>query len=249
VAKQNSVKGAWGEERAGESMHAILVGIPKLESKTIWRGQQTGTWLSLLPSTVNGKELSAQEFQEAISMRCGLVPPGLPNRCDGCDAKFTLQHALCCKKGGLVISHQNKIQDELIHMVGKAMKPSAICNEPLIRTGRVAEKDTACPTKENDSNMKSNKELEIASKSNRGDLRFQGFWARGTDCIVDVHVTNMDAKSYCKQPPDKVLESGEQVKKKKYLEACLKQRCHVTPFVCSVDGMLGCEASAFAKHL
>jgi hypothetical protein len=78
----------------------------------------------------------------------------------------------------------------------------------------------------------------------------RGFWARGTDCIVDVHVTNTDVKSYCKRPPDKVLESGEQIKKKKYLKVCLEQRRHFsTPFVCSVDGLLGREASTFAKCL
>jgi hypothetical protein len=67
------------------------------ESKTIRRGQQIGAWLSIFPP-VNGMELSAQEFQDAISMRYGLVPPDLPLTCDRCDAPFTLQHALCCKR-------------------------------------------------------------------------------------------------------------------------------------------------------
>jgi hypothetical protein len=31
-------------------------------------------------------------------------------------------------------------------------------------------------------------------------------------------------------------------KNKKYLEACLEQRCHFTPFVVSTDGLLGKEA-------
>jgi hypothetical protein len=34
-----------------------------------------------------------------------------------------LHHALGCKKGGL---------DELVHLAGKALTPSAINNEPLI---------------------------------------------------------------------------------------------------------------------
>jgi hypothetical protein len=44
-------------------------------------------------------------------------------------------------------------------------------------------------------------------------------------------------------------ESGKKLKKKKYLEACLEQRRHFTPFVCSVDGLLGREAKTFAKRL
>jgi hypothetical protein len=43
-----------------------------------------------------------------------------------------LQHALACKKGGLVIICQNKIWDELVHLAGKALPPSEICDAPLI---------------------------------------------------------------------------------------------------------------------
>jgi hypothetical protein len=70
-------------------------------SRTIQRGEQTRAWLLVLPSTINGTELSAQEFRDAIHMRHGITPPNLPETCDGCDARFSLQHALLgCKKGG-----------------------------------------------------------------------------------------------------------------------------------------------------
>jgi hypothetical protein len=45
-----------------------------------------------------------------------------------------------------MISCHNEIRDELIHMAGKAMTPSAIRDKPLIRTGRIAENIKACPT-------------------------------------------------------------------------------------------------------
>jgi hypothetical protein len=74
---------------------------------------------------------------------------------------------------------------------------------------------------------------------------------RGTDCILDVRVTDTDSKSYCKRTPSKVLESQEKEKKRKYLGACLENRRHFTPFVLSVDGLyvLGREAQTFAKRL
>jgi hypothetical protein len=60
------------------------------------------------------------------------VVADLPKVCNGCDARFTLQHALGCKKGGLVIFGHNKIRDELVHMAGKAVTPSAVRDKPLI---------------------------------------------------------------------------------------------------------------------
>jgi hypothetical protein len=106
-------------------------------------------------------------------------------------------------------------------MAGKDMMPSAICNKPLIKPGHVAEKTMTCPT--NGIDLKSNKENKVSGESDCGDLLLRGFWARSTDCIVDVRVTNTDAKSYCnKRAPAKVLESGEKLKKK-CLNACLKQ--------------------------
>ena len=37
------------------------------------------------------------------------------------------------------------------------------------------------------------------------------------------------------------------MKKKIYLEACLQKRPHFSPFVASVDGLLGVEAKAILK--
>jgi hypothetical protein len=70
------------------------------------------------------------------------------------------------------------------------------------------------------------------------DLLICGFWAHGTDTIADVRVTDTDAKSYCSRDPHKVLAQQERKKKKKYLDACLEQRGHFTPFVVSPDGLV-----------
>jgi hypothetical protein len=46
-----------------------------------------------------------------------------------------------------------------------------------------------------------------------------------------------------------VLIAHEKEKKKKYLEACLEQRRHFTPFVVSTDGLLGKEAKTLLKKI
>jgi hypothetical protein len=91
--------------------------------------------------------------------------------------------------------------------------------------------------------------LSRSGDEDRGDLLIRGFWARGTDAIVDVRVTDTDAKSYCSRDPHKVLAQQEREKKKKYLDACLEQRRHFTPFVVSTDGLVGREAGELLKRL
>ena len=71
------------------------------------------------------------------------------------------------------------------------------------------------------------------------------------DCILDVRVTDVDAKSNRSKDPHKVLAAHEErEKKKKYLRACLEQRRHFSPFVVSTDGLLlGKEAKILLKKL
>jgi hypothetical protein len=77
------------------------------------------------------------------------APPDLPACCDGCDAPFTLQHALPCKKGALVIFRlHNEIRDELVNLVGKAFPPSAAREKTLIKPSRVKRSDEDTPTKD-----------------------------------------------------------------------------------------------------
>ena len=83
----------------------------------------------------------------------------------------------------------------------------------------------------------------------RGDLLIRGLWVPGTDLIVDVMGTDTDARSHISQDPLKVLEKCEWQKKTKLLRACLDQRRHFTPFVFSVDGLLGKEARTLLKKL
>ena len=64
-----------------------------------------------------------------------------------------------------------------------------------------------------------------------------------TNLLVDIRVTNLDSKSQVQTMPDKVLEVNEQRKKADYLDSCLDQWRHFTPFNVSTDGMLGCEVS------
>jgi hypothetical protein len=113
----------------------------------------------------------------------------------------------------------------------------------LIRAGRITEKLRTCPTNGTTPEAPT-------GEDDRSDIPLRGFWAHGTDCIVDVHVTNTDDKSTNRhRDPSKVIQTQEKEKKWKHVEACLEQHHHFTPFVCSTDRLLGREATTFAKQL
>ena len=64
-----------------------------------------------------------------------------------------------------------------------------------------------------------------------------------------MRIMNTDAKSHSTKTLEKCFQEAEQAKKKMYLEACLQQRRHFSPFVASVDGILGVEALATMKRI
>jgi hypothetical protein len=193
-------------------------------------------WLSTIPTHFNGSVLGNEEFQDAIRMRYMKAPNNLPIKCDGCDSNFSVGHAHQCKKGGLVTRRHDEINYELANLMRLAFKKSVVRAEPRIFNGSPA------TTSENPNPT-------VDPSGERGDLLVRGFWENGMDAIIDVRCVDTDAKSYNSRDPEKVLKSAEKSKKNKYLEHCLQQRRAFTPFVISVDGLLGYEAKNLLKRL
>ena len=77
----------------------------------------------------------------------------------------------------------------------------------------------------------------IAGNEARGDVAVHGLWKRGQTCILDVRVTDTDAKSYANSTSAKVLENAAKRKRDLYREACLERRRSFGALVYSVDGM------------
>ena len=64
-----------------------------------------------------------------------------------------------------------------------------------------------------------------------------------------MRVVNTDNLTHRTKDREKCLHEAERGKKKMYLEACLQQRRNFSPFVASVDGLLGVGATATLKRL
>ena len=162
----------------------------------------------------------------------------LPEFCDGCGKKFTLDHAMNCKYGGVVHRRHDALKYELMNIAAMATRESAVGAEPLINPGSL----TALRSNSDSNN-------DTVSSEDRGDIIVRSLWGNQHDGIIDVRLTNTDAPGYGDRDPKKVLQSAAKSKKTMYLDACFQQRRTFTPFVVSTDGMLEKEAKALLKTL
>ena len=168
------------------------------------------------PSTVNGTELGAQEWRDAAFLRYGLEPPDLPKHCDGCNARFSICHALDCKRGGLVTARHNELRDGVADLAGKAFTPSHVRNDPLIYQCCAAKKTKANPA--GPSGIIDTEDTPTEATEQKGDLLLRDLWQNWTDSVHNICVVNTNAKSYWEKSPEKCLEDAEKSRKKMYLE-------------------------------
>ena len=146
------------------------------------------------------------------------------------------------------MARHNELRDEVADLVDKAFTPSHVRDDPLIYSGRSVKRTKATPAGPSKKNDQAGA-LPLEVKEDKGDLLIRDLWQHGTDSVHDICVVNTDAKSHMAKDPEKCLQEAEREKKWMYLEECLQQRRHFSPFVASVDGLLGVAATATLKRL
>ena len=109
----------------------VIINIPAPHSHRLWRGRKTITWISSQPSTINGTELGGQECMDEVLLWCGVYTPDLTHSCYKCRARFSIAHALSCKKVGLVTTHHDCFHDGVAELAIRAFTPSHVYNDPL----------------------------------------------------------------------------------------------------------------------
>ena len=136
-----------------------------------------------------------------------------------------------------VMAHE--ICDGVADLAGKAFTPSQVRDDPLIYSGRAVSRTKPTPAGSTKPNPTRETPEAQEVTEQKGDLLIRDLWQQGTDSVHDMCVVNTDALLYLEKAPEKCLHKAEKVKKKMYMEACLHQRWHFSPFVASVDGLLG----------
>ena len=81
---------------------------------------------------VNVTELGDQEWRDNLSLRYGINTPDLPHSCFRYGALLSINHALDCKKVGLISTHYKKLSEGVADMYTKAFTPLHVRNNPLI---------------------------------------------------------------------------------------------------------------------
>ena len=67
-------------------------------------------WLATLPLKHQGFVLNRSEFTDAINLRYHRELKGLPEMCP-CSQRFSITHALNCKRGGFVHMRHDNVRD------------------------------------------------------------------------------------------------------------------------------------------
>ena len=100
------------------------------ERDQLHRSRSNGAWLSAVPHRLNNIELSWGEFWDNLRLRYGLMPQDNPVSCDSCGKKFSVEHAISCPNGDLVMEQHDDAAKEWGDLGFRALIPSALIYEP-----------------------------------------------------------------------------------------------------------------------
>ena len=199
---------------------ATLEGVPVQGARQLQQATKTGAWMTVQLSTVNGTVLGEHELRDLLFLRYGLETTDLPTYCDGCNTKFTICHALNCKRGGLVTARHNELRDGVADLAGKAFTLSHVRDNPLILVGRAVKRTKEMPAGDSGTTDQAESPPPEVTEQ-KGDLPIRDFWKNGMGSVHDMLVVNTDAKYHMAKAPEKCLQEAERGKRRMYLEACL----------------------------
>ena len=111
-------------------LHTTLTNF-ELNAKTRWGSRG----LTALPLAHHHLDLSTTEFRDALARQYNRPLLKLPANCDGCGAATSLEHALDCKKGGLVTQRHNEVIGDLASLVFY----KEVVKEPIVQEANDAE--------------------------------------------------------------------------------------------------------------
>ena len=155
----------------------------------------------------------------------------LPAMCI-CGDLFTVDHAMVCRHGGLIIQRHNEIRDleaEMLRMVCTDVETEPVLQEI---TGE-------------ELNRGANKAPDAQL-----DVHARGFWDRQQSAFFDVRVCHPNADSYRELSPKQIFQLHENEKKRQYSRRVLEvEQGTFTPLVFTSTGGMADECKRFHSRL
>ena len=185
------------------------------------------SWLNALPLEEQGLSMNKQEFRDILRLLYNLPLLCLPSHC-ACGDKFTVGHALSCKKGGFVAQKHDGIRDLLTTLTCKVRKNGEA--EPHLQ-----------PL----DNERFDQRNAVTSSEARLGIKAGGLWS-----FFDVRVTHVNSKCSQNKPTSTIFKEHENEKKRKCQQRILDVEMGTfTPLVFGTNGGMGVECQMFLKHL
>ena len=104
-----------------EELEEVKTMLPDKTQRAVDLACEKGpsNWLTVIPLKDMDFDLNKREFRDAVRLRYDWPIPNNPSVCV-CGSMFTVDHAMICHRGGLVIQRHNEIRDlqaELLDIV------------------------------------------------------------------------------------------------------------------------------------
>ena len=232
-AIKSSVRNAKRDNQLAEA-DAIFNELPPPQQRLLACTREKGasSWLSALPIDEHGFFLHKGDFRDALCLRYGWQISNLPLHC-ACGDPLSVDHAMCCHKGGFPTLRHNEIRDMSANLL-REVCPNT-CTEPGLQP---LNSETF--------------QLRTANTDNeaRVDIRAEGFWTSAQVAFFDIRVFHPSAPSYRKKELSAVYRLHENAKKREYGARIREvERGAFTPLVLSTTGGMARECTVFYKRL
>ena len=188
-------------------------------------------WLTVIPIKEMNFNLNKREFRDAIKLRYDWEITDI-SAIYTCGDLFTVDQAMVCRRGGLIIQRHNEIWDleaEMLRMVCTDVETEPVLQEI---TGK-------------ELNRGANKAPDA-----RLDVHVRGFWDRQQSAFFDVRVCHPNADSYRELSPKQIFQLHENEKKRQYSRRVLEvEQGTFTPLVFTSTGGMADECKRFHSRL
>ena len=209
--------------------------LPRHLKRAMELGSEKGasSWLIALPIEELGFALHKGDFRDALCLRYGWKPSNFPSKC-ACGASFSVDHALCCSKGGFPTHRHNEIRDFTASVLTEVCHD--VCTEPPLQELAGEPLPYATSNREDGARL---------------DIRAQGFWGdRFRRAFFDIRVFYPNASSYHNLQLSSIYRRHEKEKKRHYEDRVREvEHGSFTPLVFSTSGGMGGLATTTYKRL